>query len=479
MNIKPILFAGLLALGFLPTAAAAPAGKVTYSIGEVSAVATGGAVRALKRGDAVVAGDRLVTANGRLQIRFMDGGLVALQPGTEFTIDDYAAPAATGGSGRSFFSLLRGGIRAVTGAIGRVNRGNYRVKTSVATIGIRGTTYKARVCNGDCKVADGLYAKGGEGRIVIANGSGEIELGRGERAYVADANSSPARTATDPDVADIPPADGDTIPDTGSSSGFVAGDAVFQEGTVVAVEEVRPLRQGVVAGTGAITFDGQPESGAFLEKGVFKDTSLAELNGSFNADNALVAVSGKNASDQAGAFSITNVAEPQTDGILYLGRWTNGTGSAFADGGFSKEVDLDSEDNVHYITGVDDVTVPGSGSASYTFNGLGTASTGTDGSLGNGITGGTIDVNFGSHLVETDLTIDHGGAIAVQSSGSLNDAGDFATHGSATGAGCGSACAAQVNGFLAGQAAVPERIGAGVLVEQLDRDIVTVGGFTR
>ena len=45
--------------------------------------------------------------------------------------------------GTLLFNFIRGGMRTVSGAIGKVNRNNYRVQTPVATIGIRGTSYAA------------------------------------------------------------------------------------------------------------------------------------------------------------------------------------------------------------------------------------------------------------------------------------------------------------------------------------------------
>lgn len=61
------------------------------------------------------------------------------------------AVAAEGGDGsRAFFRLVKGGFRSVSGLIGKVNQDNYRVSTPVATIGIRGTRYSARLCQGDC-----------------------------------------------------------------------------------------------------------------------------------------------------------------------------------------------------------------------------------------------------------------------------------------------------------------------------------------
>jgi hypothetical protein len=45
---------------------------------------------------------------------------------------------------------LKGGVRALTGLIGKRNPQNVEVRTTTATIGIRGTSFDARICESDC-----------------------------------------------------------------------------------------------------------------------------------------------------------------------------------------------------------------------------------------------------------------------------------------------------------------------------------------
>ena len=64
---------------------------------------------------------------------------------------NYAFNKAKPNEGTLLFNFIRGGMRTVSGAIGKVNRSNYSVKTPVATIGIRGTSYAAeQQPNGRC-----------------------------------------------------------------------------------------------------------------------------------------------------------------------------------------------------------------------------------------------------------------------------------------------------------------------------------------
>ena len=141
---KPLALAVAVAAGALPLTAFAAAGKVHFAFGQVSAENTAGETRKLKRGNEIEPGDTISTERGRAQLRFNDGAFVSLQPRTSFKIDDYNYDEKEDdGDQRSFFSLFRGGLRTVTGAIGRRNRTAYRLTTPVATIGIRGTGYTA------------------------------------------------------------------------------------------------------------------------------------------------------------------------------------------------------------------------------------------------------------------------------------------------------------------------------------------------
>ena len=64
-----------------------------------------------------------------------------LRERTAFRIDEYKFEG--GEDGRGIFTLLAGGMRTVTGLIGRAagQRGNYAVNTPTSTIGIRGTDF--------------------------------------------------------------------------------------------------------------------------------------------------------------------------------------------------------------------------------------------------------------------------------------------------------------------------------------------------
>lgn len=125
------------------THAASAAARVIYAIGEVSAKDPGGTTRAIKKGDTIAPGDTVLTGRGRTQLRATDGTFLALKPNTEYSFADYDFEPAGGGSGNAFYSLLKGGVRMVTGALARKNASRWRLRTSVATLGIRGSELDA------------------------------------------------------------------------------------------------------------------------------------------------------------------------------------------------------------------------------------------------------------------------------------------------------------------------------------------------
>jgi hypothetical protein len=202
----------LLSLG----ADAAGAAEVSLVTGVAEAAATGQAPRSLGRGDAVNAGEVISTrANSYISLAFADGSRVLLRPNTSFEIEafDYpaaatapvtpaagapavAAPAAAPpGATRAFFRLARGGFRAISGLIGKRDRQEYLVRTTVATIGIRGTDYIAELCSGDqCLVpgaslnadfSEALQVGVNEGSIDVTTPRGVYPVEQGQYGVAA------------------------------------------------------------------------------------------------------------------------------------------------------------------------------------------------------------------------------------------------------------------------------------------------------
>jgi FecR protein len=133
------LMLAMISTAFAGTTLANTAARVDFAIGAVTATGKDGQARTLTKGADVLSGDRIVTTNGRAQLRFTDGAFVSLQPNTTFEVREYRFDGKTDGTEKGFFGLLRGAMRTVTGLIGRVNRSAYQIQTPTATVGIRGT----------------------------------------------------------------------------------------------------------------------------------------------------------------------------------------------------------------------------------------------------------------------------------------------------------------------------------------------------
>ncbi len=192
---------GMLLLALPITAHSMIAGKAAFVLGKVEAITADGNRRTLSKGSEISSGETISTdAGARAQIRFNDGGFISLQPNSLFRVDEFNYQNKTDGEEKSFFSLLKGGLRAITGAIGRVNRDSYRVATPVATIGVRGTGYSA-------ELSEGLLVNVGEGAISLTNNAGLLVVSSGKAAYVATLNTLPAFTTRQPQN---PPQDMDT-----------------------------------------------------------------------------------------------------------------------------------------------------------------------------------------------------------------------------------------------------------------------------
>jgi len=124
-------------------------GRVMLVQGEMSARDEKGNERKLVLGARVYEGDTLATGkNSYAVVALRDEGRVSLQESTVFHVEKFKYNP-TASQENAVLKLLKGGVRVVTGLIGRVNRNNYQFKVSSATIGIRGTGFDAW-CNGPC-----------------------------------------------------------------------------------------------------------------------------------------------------------------------------------------------------------------------------------------------------------------------------------------------------------------------------------------
>jgi len=178
-----------------------PVGKLMFTIGKVVIVKQDGKQHRVRRGAKIFVGDLIKTnKKGQAQIKFKDGARISVRPNSEFKVEAYAYNENVDKSDyKSELSLLKGGIRSITGAIGKSNKKSYKMKTVIATIGIRGTDYSLMLCNQDCgsksggKVSNGLYVGVVNGGVTVQNDAGSMDVSPNQYAMVGSATSIPKR----------------------------------------------------------------------------------------------------------------------------------------------------------------------------------------------------------------------------------------------------------------------------------------------
>lgn len=180
----------------MPLQAAIEAGKILYSRGVVSIVDGQDSARGGNTGAIIHEGDRVVTGRGALaQIRLSDDTLIALRGNSDYRIDkqNYDEQA---GLYEQAGQLFTGWMRSITGAIGKKYPNNVTQRTSVATIGIRGTVYQVihippEGLPGYAGEEPGTYVFVEEGAVEVTGESGKRWLQPGEIVFMATAGGAP------------------------------------------------------------------------------------------------------------------------------------------------------------------------------------------------------------------------------------------------------------------------------------------------
>ncbi len=173
-----------------PLTGLAAAGLVQFTAGDVQ-LRRGDSLSRLAKGAELDGGDVVLTGTeGRAQIRFTDGGLVALYPDSQFTVTRYADGAGTG-EDHFVVNLLRGGMRALTGLIGKRNPASYKVITPTAVVGIRGSAFMLAIdANGKVLVS------GEQDEIEVCTQAGCVGVTAGEAVLVLSEQELPVYTHT-------------------------------------------------------------------------------------------------------------------------------------------------------------------------------------------------------------------------------------------------------------------------------------------
>lgn len=209
MNFARPCLRYLIALVWLLAAASAWAdGILTHMSGPVSIRKVDGSVQTGRSGLSFMVSDTVITGSGGfVRMEMSDGSELVLRPDSQLKVESYAFTEAKPMEDNFVFSMLKGGLRTVTGLIGkRGNRDAYEVRTATATIGIRGTQYDMRVCQANCgALADGTYLAVRFGAIQTSNAQGTLAVAAGQVAYVPP-QRPPVILPRDPGIGFTPPA---------------------------------------------------------------------------------------------------------------------------------------------------------------------------------------------------------------------------------------------------------------------------------
>lgn len=362
---------------------AAGSARIDFAIGNVQAVSPSGAQRALAKGGEVFSGETVRTGpDGRAHLRFNDGALLSLQPQTDFRLDNYHFAGQQDGQEKGFFSLLRGGLRTITGLIGKTNRDSYKVTTSVATIGIRGTEYTISYIDSET-----ISLATGEGSIEVCNRAGCVILSSGDAAIISGPDTPARITDSRPLLSPAQP-QSQPQPFELALATFSTSEARNPDGSLAVVP-------GLASGPGYTM--------AFAGYDVTNDTSLfpdtrSDVTAQFDGASVLASATGGGstftASSLVGGFS--------ADGVIGWGRWSTGTATNV---GFSTSL-VDVKD-LHYAIGKTTATseLAGLAGLTATYNLIGyTLPTSTSGTVG-GAPSGTLTASFNASLMSVSLNL--------------------------------------------------------------------------
>ena len=195
------------------------AGTVTQLSGPMMAKKADGKVKILSLKSEVEAGDTLVTEkNTYALVKFIDNSEITLKPSTTFVVEQFAYQADQPDGDRASFNLVKGGLRSLSGLLGKRSKEKFSLKTPVATIGIRGTFFIAEYVAPSTPVSTaaastvptparppGLYVQVLDGLIHVTNPAGTSNFSAGQFGYTPNFRQPPVLLPSNPGIPFTPP----------------------------------------------------------------------------------------------------------------------------------------------------------------------------------------------------------------------------------------------------------------------------------
>ncbi|MBD3671847.1 MAG: FecR domain-containing protein [Gammaproteobacteria bacterium] len=363
------LFLAIAVIGFsLPLQATASsqqaAGKIIFVFGDAWRHSVDGGKHELKRGMLVHVGETVETSpTGQVQMRMNDNGLISIRPSSQFKIKAFKFSGQHGAGSeddKTYFQLLQGGFRSITGAVGENNKKAYKVVTPVATIGIRGTDYSARLCESDCDGKSGLYVGVWQGGIRLNNDGGTLDVDAGGYGYVAGVGTAGVSIESLPAELLLANAstedenskrDGETVIESGT---LLAGVETEMDIEPVALTDIgSPIVSLPSTGTANYTLDSISGSNSTTGATVGAGSS-ASLSADFGAMTVDASVNlnltdGSNWQGSASAMSLQDTGDFQ--GGMVMGTSTNALSETSLSGSGSMNGSLTGQGNGTVPTG--------------------------------------------------------------------------------------------------------------------------------
>ena len=179
----------LLTAACTATAAGTDSATILFLSGPVILTTPNGETTAVKRSTSWRPNQLLRTGTtGRAQLRFPDGTLVSVSPGSDVRLDAFRYDGRGGASDLAAFTVFRGSVRFLTGA-DRSAGSMLRIATAAAALAAP---------DGELAVtaAAALQVSVGRGQVELRNDAGRLVAGEGQRVYVKDRATPPILVGT-------------------------------------------------------------------------------------------------------------------------------------------------------------------------------------------------------------------------------------------------------------------------------------------
>lgn len=188
------------------------AGMVANLSGPLLAKKADGTVKILAVKSNVEEGETLISEKETYaRIKFIDNSEITLRPNSQLKIDSFSFEQDKQDKDNALFNLVKGGLRAVTGVLGKRSKERFGMNTPTATIGIRGTVFIAEYVEINAEAvapgarAPGLYVQVLDGAIHLSNGGGTQNFAAGQFGYTPNFKQPPVVLPSNPGMQFTPP----------------------------------------------------------------------------------------------------------------------------------------------------------------------------------------------------------------------------------------------------------------------------------